>query len=114
VAPSRFESFGLIFLEAMMYGKPTIGCDVGGIPEVVIHKETGLLAAPGSVASLAACLDTLISQPELRRAYGAQGRRRYLAMFRPEAVVTGIETLMRQAAEAHRKNPGRPGREVPV
>jgi glycosyltransferase involved in cell wall biosynthesis len=35
VAPSRYESFGLIFLEAMRYGKPTIGTDVGGVPEVV-------------------------------------------------------------------------------
>ena len=40
VAPSRFESFGLIFVEAMMFGKATIGCDVGGIPEVVAHEES--------------------------------------------------------------------------
>lgn len=100
VAPSRFESFGLIFVEAMMFGKPTIGCDVGGIPEVVAHESTGLLASPGSVVSLVACLDTLISRPELRCTYGAAGRQRYLSMFKSEAVVSKVETMMLDLVKA--------------
>lgn len=99
VAPSRFESFGLIFVEAMMFGKPTVGCDVGGIPEVVVHEKTGLLATQGSVTSLVACLDLLISQPELRRAYGAAGRQRYLSMFKSQAVVSGVETMIQKLAK---------------
>src|SRR5262249_33699930 len=47
VAPSRYESFGLVFLEALMFGKPVIGCDAGGGPEVVTDGETGYLVAPG-------------------------------------------------------------------
>lgn len=100
VAPSRFESFGLTFVEAMMFGKPTIGCDVGGIPEVVAHESTGLLASPGSVASLVACLEILISRPELRRAYGAAGRQRYLSMFKSRAVVSKVEAMMQKLIKA--------------
>ena len=47
VAPSRFELFGLILLEAMMFAKPVIGCRAGGMVEVVEHGEFGLLAEPG-------------------------------------------------------------------
>ncbi len=52
VAPSRFESFGLVFLEAMMFGKPVVGCDAGGMPEVIEDGVSGYLAKPGDVDSL--------------------------------------------------------------
>lgn len=53
VAPSLYESFGLIYLEAMNYGKPVIGCRAGGIPEVINEGITGLLAEPEAPDSLA-------------------------------------------------------------
>lgn len=53
VAPSRFESFGLVFLEAMRAGKPVIGCRVGGVPEVVA-EENGILVEPGGTSLLPA------------------------------------------------------------
>jgi glycogen(starch) synthase len=53
VAPSRFESFGLILLEAMMFAKPVIGCRAGGMGEIVEDGESGLLAEPGDAVSLA-------------------------------------------------------------
>jgi glycogen(starch) synthase len=81
VAPSRFESFGLIYVEAMMFGKPTVGCDVGGIPEVVEQEITGLLVPPDDVDSLRVALESLIKQPELRAQYGLAGRKRYEKLF---------------------------------
>jgi glycosyltransferase involved in cell wall biosynthesis len=57
VAPSRYESFGLVFLEARMFGKPVIGCRAGGMIEVIEEGVTGLLAEPGDAASLEASLD---------------------------------------------------------
>lgn len=98
VAPSRFESFGLIFVEAMMFAKPTVGCRIGGMPEVIAHGETGLLATPGSVESFTECVCSLLRSSELRRAYGVAGRQRYLARFNPVAVTNGVEALIRDVA----------------
>lgn len=60
VAPSRFESFGLVHLEAMMFGKPVVGCRIGGMKEVVQHDATGLLAEPGDADSLSNALRRLL------------------------------------------------------
>lgn len=86
VAPSRFESFGLILLEAMMFGKPVIGCRAGGMTEIVEHGVSGLLAEPGDVGSLTSCLLQLLADPQLRARVGDAGRRRYLARFTAEAM----------------------------
>ncbi|HEV7734853.1 MAG TPA: glycosyltransferase [Candidatus Binatia bacterium] len=73
VAPSLFESFGLIYPEAMQYGKPVVGCRTGGIPESVRDEIDGILVEPGSVDSLAAGLDRLMSDAALRARIGAAG-----------------------------------------
>lgn len=74
VAPSRYESFGLVFVEAMREARPVIGCAAGGIPEVVSDGVNGLLVAPGDSAALAAAIDTLAASPALRAAMGSAGR----------------------------------------
>jgi glycogen(starch) synthase len=81
VAPSRYESFGLVFLEAMMFGKPVIACNSGGAPEVVTHGITGLLVKPGDTKSLAQALQTLISDGDRRTAMGAAARADYELRF---------------------------------
>lgn len=81
VAPSRFESFGLIYLEAMMYAKPVVGCRAGGIPEVVDDEVTGLLVTPASAVALEEALERLISDPPLRAKLGRAGRLRYEREF---------------------------------
>lgn len=52
--PSEKESFGLVALEAMSCGVPTIGSNAGGIPELIVHGETGYLAEIGDVEAMAA------------------------------------------------------------
>ncbi|MGH9159361.1 MAG: glycosyltransferase, partial [Vicinamibacteraceae bacterium] len=78
VAPSLYESFGLIFHEAMQYGKPVVGCRAGGVPETVQDGQEGLLVAPGDARQLGEALATLMADPALRRAFGDAGRRRVL------------------------------------
>lgn len=90
VAPSRFESFGLILLEAMMFAKPVIGCRAGGMVEVVEHGELGLLAEPGDSGSLTLLLRQLIADAGLRHRLGLAGRRRYERLFTPERMVEGV------------------------
>jgi glycogen synthase len=98
VAPSRFESFGLILVEAMMYAKPVVACRAGGMVEVAEEGRTALLAEPGDAASLEQCLERLIADPQLRTRLGQAGRQRFEASFASEPMAEGVVTLMRYAA----------------
>jgi len=84
VAPSRYESFGLVFLEAMMFGKPVVGCRSGGMIEVIEEGVTGLLAEPGDTVSLETAIDALLSDSSQREAFGRAGRERYLQHYTRE------------------------------
>ena len=75
VAPSLYESFGLIYLEAMAWGKPVIGCDVGGVPEIVEDGETGILIPPEDENALAGAIIKLKDE-KLRAKIGEKGRRK--------------------------------------
>ena len=90
VAPSRFESFGLVHLEAMMFGKAVIGSAIGGMQEVIADGETGLLAQPGDAASLRAAIDRLAEDASLRARLGQAGRQRYLDRFQPRQMADGV------------------------
>ncbi len=81
VAPSLYESFGLIYLEAMNFAKPVIGCRAGGIPEVVEHGVTGLLVEPEAPAALAEAIVSLLRSPTQLYEMGVAGRRRLLDQF---------------------------------
>jgi len=104
VAPSRFESFGLVHLEAMMFGKPVIGCAAGGMREVIVDGETGLLARPGDEASLLAAIGRLVDDPALRARLGRAARQRYLERYQnrqvAEAIVAAFQRLHPSAGQA--------------
>ena len=81
VAPSRFESFGLVFLEAMREGKPVIGCNAGGMPEIISHGINGLLLPPGDEKLLAEAMVHLIQNQERRRTMGDAGKKTFQEKF---------------------------------
>jgi glycosyltransferase involved in cell wall biosynthesis len=66
VLPSLAEGIPVVLMEAMSCGVPCVSTPVNGIPELIAHDQTGLLATPGDVFSLAARLRELIEQPALR------------------------------------------------
>jgi len=70
------EGFGLVYLEAGAHGLPVVAHDIGGVPEAVLHNQTGLLVAPGDTAGLTAAFAQLIADPALRQQLGAAGRKR--------------------------------------
>src|ERR687883_1136863 len=75
VVPSiLYESFSYTCLQAMACGRPVVATTMGGIPEVVVDGETGLLVPPGDPAALAAALQRLIGDARLRRRLGRAGR----------------------------------------
>ena len=81
VCPSLYEGFGIAIVEAMAAGRPVIASSVGGIPEIVVHEETGLLVPPGDAPALADAIAALLSRPDLARAMGARGRERVRERF---------------------------------
>ncbi len=76
VVPSLSESFGLVALEALACGVPVIATAVGGLKEVVVDGECGLLVPPGDAASLSSALRALISNTSLRERLAAGARLR--------------------------------------
>lgn len=90
VAPSLYESFGLIYVEAMKYGKSCVGTNVGGIPEVVVNNETGILVEVGNAKELNNAIQTLIDNVPLRETMGLRGYRRYLSNFTVEKFANGF------------------------
>jgi glycosyltransferase involved in cell wall biosynthesis len=81
VCPSLYEGFGIAIVEAMAAGRPVIASDVGGIPEIVVHEDTGLLVPPGDAGALADAIAALLSRPDRARALGARGRERARQRF---------------------------------
>ena len=99
VAPSLYESFGLIYLEAMNYGKPVIGCRAGGIPEVIDESITGLLAEPEAPASLAEAIIRMLQNPGHLRDMGLAGRQRLLDNFTHVQMARRFAEVYRQVIE---------------
>jgi glycosyltransferase involved in cell wall biosynthesis len=103
VAPSLYESFGLVFLEAMRYGTPVIGTRVGGIPEVVEDGKSGVLVTPESPDELAVVIIDLLRNPVRRAELGERGRNRSQTLFSASRVETQMVALYREAIQKWRR-----------
>ena len=64
VMSSDFEGLPIVLLEAARQGRPVVATAVGGVPEAVIHGETGLLVEPDAPDALAGAITTLLDDPE--------------------------------------------------
>ena len=91
--PSRDESFGIVYAEAMMHSKPVVALDVAPVNEIVINGVTGLLVHPGREDLLADALNTLLANPEKRKEMGTRGYERYCDLFEEGVVMKKITDL---------------------
>jgi glycosyltransferase involved in cell wall biosynthesis len=75
------EGLGVVLLEAMSTQKPVVASRVGGIPEVVVHKQTGILVEPGNPDELARAITYLLKNDQTSVKMGRKGRQRAEQIF---------------------------------
>jgi glycosyltransferase involved in cell wall biosynthesis len=85
--PSRLEGFGLVYVEAAMYGVPSVGYRVGGVPEAVLDRRTGILVEPGDIVGLRRALIELRDDSTLRQTLGRAARQRAHAELDEDTMV---------------------------
>lgn len=106
VLPTLADASSIASLEAMSAGLPVVATSVGGVPEIVLDGETGLIVPPGDAAALERAIRSLIENPATARKMGEAGRSRYETYFTPEKVAGMIGRLIARVVE--QASAGRP------
>jgi glycosyltransferase involved in cell wall biosynthesis len=94
--PSRTEGFGLVALESALMSRPLVATQVGGLPEIVAHGETGLLVEPEDSHGLAEAVIALLQHPDQATYMGQQARRRVQQLLGLERCVDAYDALCRR------------------
>jgi len=82
IVPSVSESFGLVVLEAYILKKPVVATKVGGLPEIVLDKKTGILVSPKRPGELAKAIGYILDNPKIAHSMGEAGRKLFEHKFR--------------------------------
>jgi glycosyltransferase involved in cell wall biosynthesis len=97
--PSHREGFGVVCAEAMAYGRPVVAGAVGGLLDLVVDGETGVLVPPRDVPALRGALERLLGDRDLRRRLGEAARERIRVHFSwpavTDATVAAYEAAVR-------------------
>ena len=101
LVPSHAEPLGNATLEAMAHGRPVIGSDVGGIPEMVDDGQTGLIVPPKSPGDLARAIGRLIADRQEREVLGNEARRQCERRFSLATHVNHVLAQYGQVLERH-------------
>ena len=97
VVPSRWEEpFGLVALEAALMGRAVVATRVGGLPEVVLDQETGILVEKENSAALAEAIISLLTHPDLTVTMGRAGLSRAREVFAWTTFVDAYDDLYRR------------------
>jgi len=109
---ARHDGLPVALLEAMASGLPVVSTPVGGIPEAIVHGETGILVPPGDAHGLAASLAMLLNDGALRQRLGAAARARVLREFRSDTAAARLATWMVEGKAGNRTPIAQPQTEV--
>jgi glycosyltransferase involved in cell wall biosynthesis len=94
--PSELEGFGLVYVEAAMYGVPSLACRVGGVPAAIDHGSTGILVEPRDDDGLRDALVDLITDAERRAKLGEAARRRAMTELDEDTMVARFDAVYRR------------------
>ncbi len=97
------EAFGKVMIEAMAMERAVIATAHGGSLETVVDGETGWLVPPGDAHAMAKALAEALSDGELRKRFGAAGRKRVLEFFTADAMCAKTEELYYELYEKRQK-----------
>lgn len=98
--PSTGEGFGLVFLEAMAFGKPVVGVAAGGVTDIVHDGENGFLVPPGDAQRLSDALRALLENDSLRARLGAAGTEMVKRKYSFEAFRLQLAEIVDDCANA--------------
>ena len=101
VLPSEKEGFGIAFLEALAHGRPVIGGNVGGTPEVVVDGETGILIDPDNLGEVVDAMGRLLGDSALQDRMGAAARQRVSSEYSYEMFAGRVEALLSSLLREH-------------
>ena len=91
VFPSAWpEPFGVVAIEAMRQRKAVIASDIGGLRDIVINGETGILVPSNDSGKLAKAISLLLENPEMASGMGEKGYQRFVQNYTPDAVIPRI------------------------
>ncbi|NMD71852.1 glycosyltransferase family 4 protein [Bacillus sp. DNRA2] len=90
IFPSLYEPFGIVTLEAMIFGKPTIVSNTGGLKGIIDHGNTGLLMNPGDKRSLVKQVQEILDNPPKAKQLGENGKKIVQQLFSWKRI--GLET----------------------
>ncbi len=98
--PSFAEGIPVVLMEAMAMGIPCVTTHITGIPELIVHGESGILVAPSDVQGLADALARLMSDPALCNGISVQGRKRVTAHYHLHENAEGLARLFSEQVPA--------------
>jgi glycogen(starch) synthase len=98
--PSTYEGFGLVAVEAALMGRPVVAARSGGLSEVIVHQQTGLLVDKGDgEGGFVRAIETLLEHPGLAVTMGQNARARALEAFSLDRLVDAYDDLYQRLAE---------------
>ena len=93
VLPSVREPFGRVIIEAMATARAVVATESGGVPEIVVDGQTGLLVPPEDAQSLSGAIETLLADSQRAQQMGAEGLTRARQLFSVDRVARQVQEL---------------------
>ncbi|WP_419956127.1 glycosyltransferase family 4 protein [Neobacillus niacini] len=104
VFPSLYEPFGIVALEAMILGKPTIVSETGGLKGIVMDRQTGLLMVPGDAESLLKNIEFLLQNPQIAEEIGLKGMKIVKSLYGWKRIASQTVNVMEDTLLHQRAN----------